>query len=327
MRSKRLQRREFITLLGGAAAAWPVVARAQQAAMPVIGYLYAGSADASTRLTAASPRLERGRNVAIEYRFADSAYNRLPELAADLVRRRVAVIVTPSSVQAARAAKSETVTIPIVFQTGADPVQVGLVASLNRPGGNATGIASMNTEISSKRLGLLHELVPTTARLAVLVNPQLGDRATAVIAEARAAAAAMKREIEPLSASNNDEIDAAFAALAQKRIGGIMVTASPLFSNRRVQLAMATMRHGIPAIYTDREIVEAGGLMSYASNLIDEFRQVGIYAGRVLKGEKPADLPVLRASKFEFVINLQSAKLLGIEIPDKLLALADEVIE
>jgi putative ABC transport system substrate-binding protein len=332
MTDASMKRREFITLLGGAAAAWPRAARAQQPTMPVVGYLYAGSPEPTAHLVAAFRKglgevgYVEGQNVAVEFRWTHNDNNRLPELAADLVRRRVAVIATPGSIATALAAKAATATIPIVFSAGADPVQAGLVASLNRPGGNITGVLTMNNEIGAKRLGLLHELLPGAARFAVLVNPS-NPTAESTIADAQAAASTIGRQIEVLTASTNRDIDAAFAILMQKRVDALLVVPDPLFVNRRVQLQSLATRHAVPAIYSVRENVEAGGLMSYGSSLTDLFRQNGIYVGRILRGEKPTDLPVMRATRFEFVINLQTARLLGIDIPATLLAIADEVIE
>jgi ABC-type uncharacterized transport system substrate-binding protein len=330
-----MRRREFIDLAGAAIAsplaAWPITARAQRTT-PVVGYLYAGSPEPTAHLVAAFRKglsevgYVEGQNVALEFRWTHNDSNRLPELAADLVRRGVAVIATPGSIAAALAAKAATATIPIVFSAGADPVEAGLVASLNRPGGNITGVLTMNNEIGAKRLGLLHELLPGAARFAVLVNPSNPSN-EALIADAQAAASAIGRKIEVLTASTNRDIDAAFAILMQKRVDALLVVPDPLFVNRRVQLQSLATRYAVPAIYSVRENAEAGGLMSYGSSLTDLFRQTGIYVGRILRGEKPADLPVMRATRFEFVINLQTARLLGIEIPATLLALADEVIE
>jgi ABC-type uncharacterized transport system substrate-binding protein len=325
-------RREFITLLCGAAAVWPGAARAQQPAMPVVGYLYPGSPEPNANNAAAFRKglsdagYVEGRNVAIEYRFAHNELARLPELAADLVRRRVAVIATPGGIAAPLAAKAATTTIPIVFTMGADPVQLGLVASLNRPGGNVTGISSMNTELGAKRLGLLHELLPRAARFAALLNPNSSPGDT-VFADLQGAAASIGRQIEGFYVSSNLEIDTAFASLVQKRADALLVSPYALLVNRRVQLVALAAHYRLPAIYAFREHVEIGGLMSYGSSATDRDRQAGIYTGRVLKGEKPADLPVMRAVKFEFVLNLHTAKLLGIEVPPGLLALADEVIE
>jgi putative ABC transport system substrate-binding protein len=325
-----MRRRDLITLLGGAAAAWPIAARAQQA-MPVVGYLYQGSPETSEYvLTAFRKGLAdagyfKGRNVTIEYRFAHDQPDRLPELAADLVRRRVAVIATPSSTVAALAARAATATIPIVFQFPGDPVQAGIVASLNRPGGNITGINSMNTELMPKRLGLLRELVPKAQRLGALINPAaLADSQITVL---QTAAAELGLPIDILTTRTSREIDAAFETLVQKRTDALLVSTAPLFIERRVQLITLAARHAMPTIYGAREQAEAGGLMSYGTNLTDQYRQAGVYVGRILKGEKPADLPVIRASKFEFIINLQTARTLRIEVPQTLLAIADEVIE
>src|SRR5262245_31606231 len=326
-----MHRRSFLTLLGASAAAWPLAARAQQAAMPVVGYLYGGVPEAGANHTAAFRKglseagYVEGRNVTIEYRWGQNDTDRFAELAADLVRRKVSVIVTAGSSPATLAAKAATTTIPIVFEIGADPVEVGLVASLNRPGGNVTGIASMNTELAPKRLGIVHELIPGPAPLGVLTSV-FTNRQT-VVADLQAAAASVGRRVEMFLASTNRDIDTAFEAVVEKQIGALVVGAGPFFTNRRAQLVTLAARYAVPAIYSDRDIAEAGGLMSYASNVPDLYRQTGLYAARILKGEKPADLPVMRASKFEFVINLQVARLLRIEVPPTLLALADEVIE
>jgi putative ABC transport system substrate-binding protein len=328
-----VNRREFITLLGGsAAAAWPLAARAQQPAVPVVGYIDAGSPEPAAQLVSAfrgglgETGFVEGRNVALEFRWAQNINERLPELAADLARRHVAVIVAPQSTAAAMAAKAETMTIPIVFGTGSDPVH-GLVTSLNRPGGNITGITFMNVDITAKRLGLLHELLPNATRFAVLINPKNSVIAEAMGKEAEAVASAMGRQIEIVNASTNREIDAAFATLKQKLVDALLVAPDTLMANRRVQIATLAVRQGIPMIATQREFTEAGGLMSYGTNFMDTYHQVGIYTGRILKGEHPSELPVLRAAKFEFVINLQTARTIGLEIPPTLLALADEVIE
>jgi ABC-type uncharacterized transport system substrate-binding protein len=326
-----IRRREFITLLGGAAAAWPLAARAQQPVMPVIGFLYEGSPEPIAHLVAAFRKgltesgYVEGRNVAIEFRWARNDTDRLPELAADLVARQVAVIATPTSTAAAIAAKAATPSIPIIFGTGADPVQAGLVASFNRPGGNATGISSMSTELGSKRVGLLHELVPNAERFAVLVVNS--PRAKFLIQEVQVRASSTGRQIEVFYASTSRDIETAFAGIVQRQIEALVLTPGPLFNNNRVQLATLAARHVLPAIYSSREFAEVGGLMSYGSSITEEFRQVGIYCGRVLKGEKPADLPVMRATTFEFIINLQTARALGIDVPPALLARADEVIE
>jgi putative ABC transport system substrate-binding protein len=326
-----MHRRAFITLLGGAAAAWPLAARAQQQPeLPVIGFLHAGSPEVTPSLVAGFRKglseagYVEGRNVAIEFSWANNDIARLPELAADLVRRRVAVIATPNGAPAALAAKTATTTIPIVFNSIGDPVQVGLVASFNRPGGNVTGVTSMALDLGPKRLGLLHDLLPVATRFAALVD---SNTARFAIADLRAAASAIGGQIEVLVAGTSGEIDAAFASLLQKRADALMLMTSPLFGAHRQQLAALAARHAVPVMYHDRIFTEAGGLMSYGTSLADVYRQVGVYTGRVLKGEKPADLPVLRPTRFEFVINLQTARTLGLDIPPGLLAIADEVIE
>jgi putative ABC transport system substrate-binding protein len=327
-----MNRREFITLISGTAAAWPLAARAQHPAMPVVGYLYAGTPEASAYLVAAFRKglsetgYVEGQNVAIEYRWTRNEFDRLPELVADLVRRQVTVIATPGSAAAAVAAKAATATIPVVYSGGADPVQAGLVASLNRPGGNVTGITTMNAETGTKRLGLLHELLPQAVRFAVLVNP-INSLTEPFAADLRAAAVVFGAQIDVFNCSTIGEIDTAFASLAQRQTDALVVGVDTLFLNRRVQVATLAAHHRLPAIYTVREQAEVGGLMSYGSSFTDLFHQTGFYVGRILKGEKPADLPVLRASKFEFVINLQTAKTLGLSVPPTLLARADEVIE
>ena len=326
-----MKRREFIALIGGAAA-WPLAARGQPA-MPVIGYLHPASPEAAAYLVAAfreglsETGFVEGRNVAIDFRWAHNDNDRLPGLAADLVSRRVAVIVTPNSAPSSLAAKAATTTIPIIFSIGGDPVQFGLVASLNRPGGNVTGVTGMSVDLAAKQLGLLHELLPGATRFAVLVNPKNTPNADAVTRDAQAAAAGIGRQIEVVAATTNSGIDAAFATLVQERADALLVSPDALFNARRVQLITLAVRHAVPAIYPFREDAAAGGLMSYGPSITDANRQAGIYTGRILKGEKPADLPVLRASKFEFVINLQTAKTLALEIPPTLLARADEVIE
>ena len=327
-----MRRREFITLLGGAAAAWPFAARAQQPAMPVIGYLYSGTPEASASWVAAFRKgltesgFSEGHNVAIEYRWAYNDPARLPELAADLVRRRVAVIVTPGIAASVLAAKAATATIPIVFRTGGDPIELGFVASLNQPGGNVTGINAMSLETVAKRVGLLHDLLPHAERLAVLLNPN-DPNADHYTKDLQAAASTIGWQIEFLGASNIREIDIAFANLAQKRLDALLVVPQGLLFNRRVQIVTQVTRYALPAVYPNREFAEIGGLMSYGPNSADEFRLTGVYTGRILKGEKPSNLPVLRASKFELVINLQTAKIFDIAIPPNLLAIADEVIE
>jgi len=327
-----MRRRQFIYLLGSAAAVWPLAARAQQAALPVVGFVYPSVPELSAGIVAAFRKglnetgFVEGRNVTIEFRFGYNDIAQLPKLAADLVDRRVAVIATPGSTPSALAAKAATTTIPIVFGIGPDPVEIGLVASLNRPGGNVTGISSMNAELGAKRLGFLHELLPSAVRFAVLVNPN-NRNAEPLTRDAQATTSAIGRQIEIFSASSAREIDAAFVNLLQKRADALLVSPDPLFDSRRVQLVTLATHHRLPTIYSFRENVEIGGLASYGSSAAERDRQVGIYAGRILKGEKPADLPVLRAAKFEFVINLQTARVLGLDVSPTLLALADEVIE
>jgi len=321
-----MRRRDFITLIGGAAA-WPLAGRAQQPAMPLVGFLGVTSPDTVVeRLRAFRQGLKdtghlEGENVAVVYRWNEGER----ELAAEFVRRRVALIVTigPS---AARAAKAATATIPIVFVAAEDPVRLGLVASLARPGGNLTGVNILTAELVAKRLELLRELMPTTKRVAVLVNPAGSARET-TMSDVESAARAMGLYIQILHASTSPEIDAAFARLARERHDAVFVAADPFFSSRRVQLANLAARHLVPMTSGTREIAEVGGLMSYGTNIADAWRQVGVYVGRILKGAKPADLPVLQATKFELVINAQTARMLGLTVPDKLLVAADEVIE
>jgi len=325
-------RRDFITLLGGAAAMWPMAARAQQAALPVIGLLDPTSPDAEAdRLRAFRRGLKdsgyvEGENVAIEYRWAENQIDRLPALAADLVRRQVAVIATRST--GVFAAKSATSTIPIVFTLSEDPVRLGLVSSLARPGGNLTGVNFFSTELAAKRLELLRELVPGVARVAVLVNPANAMRAEATVKDVQGAASAMGlKMIEVVRASTSGEINAAFAAFARERPDALFVGTDPFFTSRRVQLILLTARHALPTTYAGRQYPEIGGLMSYGSNTADAFRQVGIYVGRILKGAKPADLPVVQSSKFELVLHAETARMLGLTVSPSLLATADEVIE
>ena len=326
-----MKRREFITLLGGAVAAWPLAARAQQPAMPVIGFLHPASRDANAnRLRGFHRGLKEvgyveGENVAIVYRFAENEPGRLEEMAADLVRRRVAMIVATTG-SAPQVAKAATTAIPVVFAVSDDPVRIGLVASLARPGGNLTGVNFFNAELNAKRLELLHELVPAAVRVAVLNNPN-NPAAASTDRDLEGAARAMGLQIQLHQATSIREIDAAFATLARERPDAIYVAGDSLFVSRRVHLANSSIRHGFPATFSTREYSEAGGLMSYGSKVADAYRQVGVYAGRILKGEKPADLPVVQPSKFELVINAQTARLLGLTIPSALLAIADEVIE
>ena len=332
MQFDQLKRRDFVTLLAGAAAAMPFAARAQQPAMPVIGFLRSAlipEPEATYRVTAFHQGMKEtgyveGQNVAIEYRSDEGQTDQLPLLVADLLRRQVALIIgnTPSTL----AAKAATTTVPIVFVTGADPVRAGLVASLNRPGGNVTGISLISVELGSKRLGLLRELRPGAARIAVLVDPNF-PLTEFFVSDVQAAASSITKQIEVLEAPTGRDIDTVFARLAQKPTDALLVGPSPLLNNRRVQIVTLAARHRIPAIYTWREAVADGGLMSYAPSSIDAYRQAGIYAGRILKGEKPGDLPVMLPTKFEFVINLKTAKALGLEVPDRLLIAADEVIE
>jgi ABC-type uncharacterized transport system substrate-binding protein len=328
-----VKRREFITVLGGAAATWPVAARAQEAAVPVIGVVNAGSREASASRVAAFRKglgetgYVEGQNVAVEYHWFSGQYDRLPTLMADLVRRRVAVIATPGGTLAASAAKAATTTIPIVFGVGEDPVKAGLVSSLARPGGNATGINIFIWEVAAKRLALLHELAPRAVRVAVLINPGNMPSAEATLRDLPEAARAIGLQIQILNASTSGEIEAAFATLVRDRADALFVGADSFFISRRIQFATLATRHGIPAAYGTREEVEAGGLMSYGTDIADMWRQVGAYAGQVLKGVKPADLPVVQATKFEFVINLVTARALGLEVPPTLIARADEVIE
>jgi putative tryptophan/tyrosine transport system substrate-binding protein len=337
MTGEPIRRREFITLLGGAAASWPVGAGAQQAGMPVIGFLSSSTAAplvariAAFRRGLAEVGFVEGHNVAIEYRFADLQNDRLPALAADLVRRNVNVIAGVNSTAAALAAKAATTSIPIVFAIGGDPVKFGLVASLNRPGGNLTGVSFLTNELGPKRLGLLRDLLPNAGLIAALVNPT-NPNAESDANDLLAAAQSTGMTLNVLQASDEREIDAFFATLVQRRASAFLTMADPLFSARRQQFAVLAAYHKIPAIYPAGEFTDAGGLMSYAPNVNDAYRQGGVYTGRILKGEKLADLPVMQPTKFEFVINLQTARLMRIEIPPTLLALtdaafADEVIE
>ena len=327
-----MRRRDFITLVAGAAAVWPLAARAQQAAMPVIGLLDSRSPDALTdRLRGFRQGLKdtgyvEGENVAIEYRWADGQFDRLPALAADLVRRNV-VVIAAANTPSALAAKAVTTTIPIVFNVAEDPVKLGLVASLARPGGNLTGINSFISELTAKRLGLLRELVPGATRIAILVNNPTGPLAEITLRDMETATRAMGMQIKVLNASTSGEINAAFATFVHERPDALFIAPDSLFTVRRVQLAHLTTRHAIPAISFSREFAEVGGLMSYGSNQSDNYRQVGVYAGRILKGVKPADLPVVQASKIELVINTETARMLRLTVPPTLLAAADEVIE
>jgi putative ABC transport system substrate-binding protein len=326
-----IRRREFITLIGGVAAAWPLAARAQQPALPIVGFLNPSSPD-GYRLRAFHQGLKEagfveGENVAIEYRWADNQFDRLPTLAAELVRRRVSVIAAGGGFVSAATARAETGTIPILFIVAEDPVKLGLVASLSRPGGNLTGVNIFAAELAAKRLELLRELLPGAVRIAVLVDSANTQTTESTLKELEAAAQAIGMQLEVINASTNPQSDAAFATFLNKRPDALFVGISPFLLSRRVQLAQLAARHAVPAIYQDREHAEVGGLMSYGASIGDAYHQLGVYAGRILKGAKAADLPVVQSSKFELVINNPTARMLGLTVPDKLLATADEVIE
>jgi putative ABC transport system substrate-binding protein len=332
MQFYRLKRRHLITLLGGAAAAWPIAARAQQAAIPVVGFLNPQSPEPYVEAMRAfrhglkEAGYVEGENVTIDYRWADNQSERVPVLAAELVRRKVAVIVTTGGAQTALAAKAATTATPIVFAVANDPVRLGLVASLARPGGNLTGVSILLAELATKRLELLQELVPRAVRIAVLTNPN-NPAADLTLQELETAARARGLQIRVFKVSGADEINTTFATFAQERPDALFVTTDPLVINRRVQLALLAAFHRNPATFAIREVPEVGGLMSYGASLNDAYRQVGVYAGRILKGAKPADLPVIQSSKFELVINHQTARMLGLTVPPTLLSTADEVIE
>jgi len=327
-----MKRREFLTLVG-AAAAWPVAARAQQSALPVVGFISAGSPDAFARYVAAFRKglnetgYVEGQNVTVEYHWLEGQFDRLPALLADLVRRQVAVVATPGNMVASLAAKAATATVPIVFGVSEDPVLLGLVANLARPGGNATGINSFSQEVVAKRLRLLRDLVPKAVRVAVLVNPANVSSAETTLREVQKAAPTIGLQTQILNATTISEIDAAFATLARERSDALFVAPDAFFSSRAVQFATLTAINRIPASYSTSDFVLTGGLMSYGTDIADTYHQVGVYTGSILKGAKPADLPVLQAMKFVFAINLQTARALGIEVPPGLLNIADEVIE
>jgi putative ABC transport system substrate-binding protein len=332
-----VKRRQFITLLGGAAAtscaSWPFAARAQQPAMPVIGFLDARSLDAMTdrlrgfRQGLKSAGYAEGENVTIAYRWAENQTDRLPALAAELARPPVAVMVASGGPDVVFASKAATTTIPIVFLSAEDPVRLGLVASLSRPGGNLTGINFFNRELAAKQLELLRELVPSMSRVALLVDPSHAAIAESTSRDVGFAARTMGVQVRVFNASTSREIEAAFTTFASDRPDAVFVTQDSFLNSRRLQLSMLAVRHGIPAVYSGREYAEVGGLMTYGSNIADAYRQVGVYTGRILKGAKPADLPVVQSTKFELVINAQTARILGITVPQTLLATADEVIE
>jgi putative ABC transport system substrate-binding protein len=327
-----MRRRQFITLIGGAAAAWPLAARAQQPELPVIGLLSGGTpAGYAPYATALRQGLKEagyieGQNLAIEYRWAEGRNDLLPALAADLVGRPVAVIAA-AGVSAALAAKAATTTIPIVFEGGQDPVGLGLVTSLNRPSGNLTGVSNFSAVLVAKQIELLHEMLPNSTAIGVLVNPTSPSLAESTARDAQAAGRALGKQIHILNASTEDQIDAAFATLARGRTDALLIGGDEFFVSRRAQLITMATRNGLPTIFNAREAPAAGGLMSYGASLVDAYRQTGVYTGKIRKGAKPAELPVMQPTKFEFVINLGTAKALGLEIPDKLLAIADEVIE
>jgi putative ABC transport system substrate-binding protein len=327
-----MRRREFITLVSGAALGWPPLAlHAQQQAMPVVAFVSGQSSDAPARQVAAFRKglsetgYVEGQNVTVEYHWLDGQYDRLPQLMADLVRRHVAVISSPISQPTTLAAKAATATIPIVIGVGTDPVKIGLVASLARPGGNATGINFFAIEVTAKRLGLLHDLAPKAVRIAVLVNPANAPATETTLRETPEAARSFGLQIQVFNASTSREIEEAFAILVRERIDALFVAPDSFFQSRRVQFATLTTRHAIPAAYSVREYVEVGGLMSYGTDLADAFRQVGVYTGQILKGANPADLPVMQSTKFEFVINLQTARTLGIEVLNSIQLLAEVI--
>jgi putative ABC transport system substrate-binding protein len=334
MKDGHMQRRSFLTLLGGAAAAWPLTASAQQPALPVVGYLSSGARSGKSNaqgLTVFRNALREtgfveGRNVTVEQRWADGYYDRLPGLAADLVSRKVAAIAAIGAQPTVLAAKAATATVPIVFGIGGDPVQLGLVASLNRPGGNLTGATNLNTEVLPKRLQLMHEVVPAAAKIALLVNPT-NSAAEGQLKDAQAAAHSLGRELQVLNASTEREIEAAFVSLAPLRVAGLVVAGDGLFVRLSEQIAAHALRHALPAIFQFSDFTAAGGLMTYGADPMTQYRVAGTYIGRILKGEKPADLPVQQATRIELIVNMRTAKALGLDIPLALLVRADEVIE
>ena len=327
-----MRRREFLALTGGAAATWPFAARAQQPAMPVIGFLHSASLEPNVKLVAAFRKglfdagFVEDRNVAIEFHWADGQIDRLPDLAADFVRRKVALIATPGSTPAALAAKAATATIPIVFATGGDPVALGLVASLNRPGGNVTGVSFESAEVAGKALGILHEVLPQGVQVAVVANPSLPFTET-VVKNLQDGATSLGLQLEVLHASTDSEIEAVFAKIAQRPGTPVLLGPDPFYTSRRVEIISLANRYRLPTMYMVREFAEAGGLISYGPDLTNAYRESGVYTSRILKGEKPADVPVMLPTKFDLIINRKTAKTLGLTIPDKLLALADRVIE
>ena len=326
-----MKRREFITLLGGAAAAWPLAGRAQ-GGMPVIGFMHTASADRFTHLVSAfraglkEAGYIEGQNVVIEYRWAEGQYDRLPKFAADLVARQVSVLAATGGDQSGLAAKATNTTIPIVFEVGGDPVQLGLVASLNRPGGNLTGTTLLSAELAPKRLELLHDLVPKAINVALLVNPTSPD-ADAQAKELQAVAPAVGMQVQVFQAGNDSDLDDAFAAMAERNANALVLQADPFFTNRRDRLVSLANRHAIPAMYPFREFATAGGLMTYGADIAEVFRETGVYTGRILRGQSPADLPVLQPTKFDLVLNLKAAKALGITVPLTLQMTANDVIE
>jgi putative tryptophan/tyrosine transport system substrate-binding protein len=326
-----IARRKLLAAFGGAAFGWPLAARAQQPAMPVVGFVNGGSPVArhvaAFRKGLSEVGYVEGQNVAVEYHWLEGQFDRLPSLMADLVRRRVAAIVTPQGILATLAAKAATTTIPIIFSVGEDPVKLGVVASLAHPGGNATGVNMLSQEVTGKRLGLLHELVPNAARIAVLVDPANAPVAELTLRDIPEAARVIGLQIQVLNASTSREIEAAFTTLVRDRADALFVAADAFFNSQGVQFATLAARYRIPAAYPVREIVKAGGLISYDTDRADMFRQVGVYTGRVLKGANPADLPVVQPTKFELVINMKTAKALGLDVPNSMQLLADEVIE